>query len=63
MFEEAVKCVDVTPLLAVWENEDAKKLRQSCSGMVPVCVHSSLYRAVKLTFPWDIGGFTIDSHI
>ena len=33
--------------------------RDSCKGLVervPIVLHPSLYRAIKLTYPWDIGG-------
>ena len=33
------------------------------SGRVPLYVHPSLYRALKLTFPRDIGGLAIDNTI
>ena len=39
---------------------------QSCKGLigrVPVVLHPSLYRAVKLTFPRDIGGLAHDGAI
>ena len=38
----------------------------SCKGLigrVPVVLHPSLYRAVKLTFPRDIGGLAHDGAI
>ena len=38
----------------------------SCKGLiwrVPVVLHPSLYRAVKLTFPRDIGGLAHDRAI
>lgn len=49
--------------MAIWKNEEAKKLRQFSSGRVLVFVHPSLYRALKSTFLWDIGDPTIDGHI
>ena len=39
---------------------------RSCKGLigrVPVVLHPSLYRAVKLTFPRDIGGLAHDGAI
>ena len=38
----------------------------SCKGLigrVPVVLHPSLYRALKLTLPWDIGGLAHDRAI
>lgn len=51
MVEETVKVLDVTTPLAILEKEEAKKLRLFCSGRVPVFVHLSQYRALKLLFP------------
>ena len=39
------------------------KLKQFCSGRAPVLVHPSLYRALKLTFPWDVGGLSADGSV
>lgn len=38
--EEDVKRLDVMPLLATWVNENVKKLKQLCSGSIPVFIHS-----------------------
>ena len=38
----------------------------SCKGLVgrvPVVLHPSLYRALKLTYPWDVGGLAHDGAI
>ncbi|CAE1328539.1 unnamed protein product [Acanthosepion pharaonis] len=42
------------------ENNDAN---QKLKGRVPVFVHPSLYRALKLTYPSDIGGFSQDDTV
>ena len=49
--------------LAEWLTEEVKKLRAHCSGRVPVLLHPSLYRKVKLTFPKYIGGLSHDGSI
>lgn len=51
MANEAIK-MDPSP--AVFDDEKLKKLKQFCSGRVPVIIHPSLHTAVKLTFPRDI---------
>lgn len=50
-----------TPIIT--DNEQISQLKQFCSGRVPVLVHPSLYRALKLTFPWDVGGISQDGSI
>lgn len=45
------------------ENSTLKKLRHFCSGRVPVLLHPSLYRAVKLIYPTDVGGIVLDGRI
>ena len=34
-----------------------------CSGRVPILVHPSLYRSLKLRFPIDVGGITRDNRV
>lgn len=48
------KAFKVTPPLAVYENEYFAKFNNFCCGRVPVLVNSSLYRALKLTCPWEM---------
>lgn len=45
------------------DDPEIKKLRQFCAGRVPVLVHPSLYRAIKLTYPTDVGGIALDGRI
>lgn len=42
-----------------WQSSKMKKIKKICSGTVPVFVHLYLYRTLKLTFPWSIGGHAI----
>ena len=51
-FEE-VKLVDL-------DHPSLHKLSFRCEGRVPVYVHPSFYRALKLTFPLDVGGASRD---
>lgn len=49
--------------IAILHNEDTRKLKQFYSGRFPVLVHPFLHKAVKLTFPWDIGNLSQDGII
>lgn len=40
-----------------------KKLARLCAERVPVLLHRSLYRALKLTFPAGVGGIVLDGRI
>lgn len=63
MSNRGVKRLAVTPALAILKNMEANKQKQFSSGRVPVFVRPSLYRTIKLTSPWDVGGLGIDDHI
>lgn len=39
---------------------DLIKLHNFCAGRVPVRLHPLLYRALKLTYPTDVGSFVLD---
>ena len=49
--------------LAELEHSSLKKCLTYCSGRVPILVHPSLYRALKLKFPIDVGGITRDNRV
>ena len=49
--------------LAELEHSSLKKCITYCSGRVPILVHPSLYRALKLKFPIDVGGITRDNRV
>lgn len=40
-----------------------KKLRHICAGMVPVLLHPSLYRTVKLIYPTEVVGIVLEGRI
>lgn len=63
MLEEAITSFNMTPPIAITESDTLRKMNCFCAGRVPVFVHPSLYRALKLTFPWDIGGISQDGTI
>ena len=45
------------------EHSSLKKCIPYCSGRVPILVHPSLYRSLKLRFPLDVGGITRDNQV
>ena len=49
--------------LAELEHSSLKKYIPFCSGRVPILVHPSLYRSLKLRFPVDVGGITRDNRV
>ena len=57
MLEAARKAIPGARL-ADWEHPSLNELKSKCDGRVPVYTHPSLYRALKLRFPLDVGGFT-----
>ena len=63
MLKEANSAFDISAPLAVWNDPHLKKLVSFCSGRVPVYMHPSLYRAIKLTFPRHVGGVSHDATI
>ena len=50
-------------VLVELEHTSLKKCIPFCSGRVPILVHPSLYRSLKLQFPIDIGGITRDNRV
>lgn len=40
--------------LAVFDSANVKRLKQFCSGRIPLFINTSLYRAIKLMISWDI---------
>ena len=49
--------------LAELEHSSLKKCIPFYSGRVPILVHPSLYRSLKLRFPIDVGGITRDNRV
>lgn len=56
MIVEANEALSTSPRLAYVEDENIKRFQHYCTGRTPRFVHPSLYRALKLTFPLDVGG-------
>lgn len=62
MVKEVNNSYKITPSLAIIDNAEIKK-HKFCSMRAPVFVHSFLYRALKLTYLWDIGSIPQDDSI
>ena len=50
-------------MLADTKNSMLRKMLPFCSGRVPVLVHPSFYRSLKLRYPVDVGGITWDERV
>lgn len=54
----------IPDLKLVEERHDSlDQLAPRCEGRVPIYVHPCLYRALKLTFPLDVGGIARDGRV
>jgi len=45
------------------EHPSLEKLRRYCKGRVPLYVHPSLYRALKILYPLHVGGITRSNRV
>lgn len=63
MVEEAINSFKITPPLAIVENQEINKLKQFCMERATVFVHLSFYKTLKVAYPWDIGGLSLDVSI
>ena len=54
---------DTCMKLAELEHSSLKKCITFCSGRVPILVHPSLYRSLKLLFPYDVSGISRSSRV
>ena len=50
-------------MLVDTKNPMLKKMLPFCSGRVPILVHPSFYRSLKLRYPVDVGGITRDDRV
>ena len=60
-FIEEASRADV--MLADATNTMLKKMLPYCAGRVPILVHPSFYRSLKLRYPMDVGGITRDDRV
>ena len=49
--------------LAELKHPSLKKLLTYCTGKVPIYVHPSFYRALKVQYPMDVGGVSRDGRV
>ena len=55
-FLDTVRQTDTGVELVGLEHSSLKRCLPYCSGRVPILVHPSLYRSLKVQFPLDVGG-------
>ena len=60
-FIQEASCADLR--LAELDHSSLKKMLPFCSGRVPILVHPSFYRSLKLRYPMDVGGITRDDRV
>lgn len=60
MIEEANMPIELVPLAAYMNYNQMSESKQFYSVRLLVFVYPSLYKALKLTFPGDIGGLSLD---
>ena len=49
--------------LAEMEHPSPKKMLTHCAGRVPIYVHPSFYKSLKLSYPLDVGGISRDGRV
>ena len=62
-FLNTVCQTDLGIKLVELEHSSLKKCLPFCSGRVPILVHPSFYRSLKMRFPLDVGGITRDDRV
>ena len=62
-FLSTVCQTDTGMKLAELEHSSLKKCITFCAGRVPILVHPSPYRYLKLRFPIDVGGITRNNRV
>ena len=55
-FLDTVRKTNTGVVLAELEHSSLKRCLPYCSGRIPILVHPSLYRSLKVRFPLDVGG-------
>ena len=62
-FLDTVRQTDTGVKLAELEHSSLKRCLSFCAGRVPILVHPSFYRALKVRFPLDVGGVSRDGRV
>ena len=62
-FLDTVRQTDTGVKLAELEHSSLKRCLPFCAERVPILVHPSFYRALKVRFPLDVGGVSSDGRV
>ena len=62
-FLDTARQTDAGVKLAELEHSSLKRCLPFCSGRVPILVHPSFYRSLKVRFPLDVGGVSRDGRV
>ena len=49
--------------LAEMGHDSLNEISSKCTGRVPIYVHPTFYRSLKLRFPYDVGGVSRDGRV
>ena len=49
--------------MADWTDPSLEPMQKKCRGRIPILVHPTLYRAIKLTFPLDVGRLALNKNL
>ena len=49
--------------LAEMGHDSLNEISAKCTGRVPIYVHPTFYRSLKLRFPYDVGGISRSSRV
>lgn len=63
MIKEANMSLKLVPQMAYMNDNQMIELKKYSTGSLPVYVHPSLYRALKLMFPGDIVSLSLDDTV
>ena len=62
-FLDTARQTDAGVKLAELEHSSLKRCLPFCSGRVPILVHPSFYRSLKVRVPLDVGGVSRDGRV
>ena len=49
--------------LAEMGHDSLNEISAKCTGRIPIYVHPTFYRSLKLRFPYDVGGISRSSRV
>ena len=62
-FLDTVRQTDTGVKQAELEHSSLKRCLSFCAGRIPILVHPSFYRALKVRFPMDVDGVSRDGRV